>query len=95
MRSEAWVADDRGKKMATRHKWSPKRLVSLIWDFTGGFFFGKRPSRQVEAFRKCSDEDLVRLYGHLPPRPQPDDYAVDDLMEDVNKIRETGLPIAD
>ena len=56
--------------------------------------FGRRTPEEIEATRKRGKE-LTKLYGHLPPRPQPDGYTVDDLMKDVNKIRETGDPIAD
>ena len=56
--------------------------------------FGRRTPEEIEATRKRGRE-LTRLYGHLPPRPQPDGYTVDDLMKDVDKIRETGDPIAD
>ena len=94
MRAEACVADDRGKKMTTRHKWSPKQRVVSIFRRVVSIFH-RRPSRQVEAFKQCSDEDLVRLYGKNSYRPQPEGYTVDDLMERADKIRETGLPIAD
>ena len=49
---------------------------------------------KMEAFEK-EEEELDRLYGKDGYRPQPEGYTVDDLMEEVNKMRETGSPIVD
>ena len=49
---------------------------------------------RAEAFEN-EEEELDRLYGKDGYRPQTDGFTVDDLMDRVTKIRETGSPIAD
>ena len=86
MRAGTWVADDRREKMATRRKWLPRQLGSLILGF-----LGKRASKQVELPRKSSDEELCSPAKALEIAtsfrmerdyvPQPDDFTDEDFLK--------------